>query len=56
MINDHSEVMSTLNSKISELNQTLNDKNHVKARILINTIIADMDNLWQWTMEKDEEK
>lgn len=54
-MNDYSEVTSKLSSKVSALNQALNDKEYFNARIICNEITNDMEDLWQWSMKKDEE-
>lgn len=55
VIADYSEVTSKLSSKVSALNQALNDKQYFNARVICNEITNDMEDLWQWSMKKDEE-
>ena len=52
MINDHSEVMSTIQSKISALNAALNDKELDEASIILYKHIDDMRNLLSWIVNE----
>jgi len=55
MITDHSEVMSTMPSKVSDLNQSLNDKDYQQARLISNQIIDNMEDIWQWSIKQEQE-
>lgn len=52
MINDHSEVMSTIQAKISALNAALNDKKYEEAAKIASDIKKDMTNIYYYSILK----